>query len=205
MSVNATFNISATVQGKSFITPTTIEADFGGQFDVACDKAWAGSLTTRTNNTAGTVTASNANHLITTGMLVDLYWGETGSRRGVTVGTVSGTSIPLSDSGVGDNLPVLNTNLTLAPVTSIGIGISGNLALAITVDPNQNGDGTFSLLESSAEVLGRRVTGTDYIWFEGSGVDNPVANSALDTLNVSVNDTTNSTHVIRGSIMYDQA
>lgn len=204
MSVNATFSVTSTVQGKSFQVATPIEADFGGQFDVSCPKAWAGSLTTRTNNSTGTITASNANHLITTGMLVDLYWGTSNSRRGVTIGTVSTTACPLSDSGVGDVLPIANTNIVMAPVTSIGIGITGNNVLAITVDPNQNGDGAFSLLDSSAEVLGQRVTDTDYVWFEGSGVDNPVVNSTLDTLNVSVNDTT-AAHVIRGSIMYDQA
>jgi len=68
------------------------------------------TLTTRTNATSGTITAPSG-HGITTGATIDVYWMEVIStyntariRRSVTVGTVSGTSIPFS-GGAGDDLP----------------------------------------------------------------------------------------------------
>lgn len=69
------------------------------------------SLTTRTSATEGTITAPSG-HGVTTGATIDLAWAVTVSgdiqaakvRRNVTVGTVSGTSIPFS-GGLGDDLP----------------------------------------------------------------------------------------------------
>lgn len=70
----------------------------------------ASTLTTRTSATAGTITAPSG-HGITTGATIDLYWmavintyNTAQVRRNVTVGTVSGTSIPFS-GGEGNDLP----------------------------------------------------------------------------------------------------
>lgn len=67
-------------------------------------------LTTRTSATAGTITAPSG-HGVATGSTIDVYWMEVIStyntariRRNVTVGTVSGTSIPFS-GGEGNDLP----------------------------------------------------------------------------------------------------
>ncbi len=79
--------------------------------------AVAGTLTTRTSTTVGTLTMSSASHGIQTGDKLDLYWlegtdGDIGrSRRFLTVGTVSGTSVPFT-LGTGDDLPDLNTIVT---------------------------------------------------------------------------------------------
>jgi len=68
------------------------------------------TLTVRTNATSGTITAPSG-HGITTGSTIDVYWMQVIStyntariRRNVTVGTVSGTSIPFS-GGTGNDLP----------------------------------------------------------------------------------------------------
>lgn len=72
------------------------------------------TLTTRTSDSAGVITAP-AGHGITTGATIDVYWMKTINsggydypvahiRYGMTVGTVSGTSIPVS-GGLGDVLP----------------------------------------------------------------------------------------------------
>lgn len=68
------------------------------------------SLSTRTDATSGTITAPSG-HGVTTGATIDVLWTVEESsyyiskvRRGVTVGTVSGTSIPIS-GGLGDDLP----------------------------------------------------------------------------------------------------
>ncbi len=73
-------------------------------------------LTTRTSATAGTITAPSG-HGVTTGASIDVYWMEVISgyntariRRNVTVGTVSGTSIPFS-GGEGDDLPTASSEI----------------------------------------------------------------------------------------------
>lgn len=70
----------------------------------------ASTLSTRTNATSGVITAPSG-HGVTTGSTIDVYWMEVIStyntariRRNVTVGTVSGTSIPFS-GGEGNDLP----------------------------------------------------------------------------------------------------
>lgn len=67
-------------------------------------------LSTRSSATAGTITAPSG-HGITTGSTIDVYWMEVINtyntariRRGVSVGTVSGGSIPIS-GGAGNDLP----------------------------------------------------------------------------------------------------
>ncbi|MBK9128182.1 MAG: hypothetical protein IPM13_10320 [Phycisphaerales bacterium] len=70
-----------------------------------------GTLTTRTSDTAGTLTMESG-HGIATGNTIHVYW-DGGKRIGVTVGTVSGTSVPIS-GGSGDNLPDASTPMYVA-------------------------------------------------------------------------------------------
>jgi hypothetical protein len=106
-------------------------ADGGILRNVAIPAAKAGQLTTRTDNDTGTLTMG-AGHGITTGQIVDIYWnvgGVPGRRYGVTVGTVSGNSVPI-DLGSGDNLPANNSAVTVSPQITVVIDIDGdNLAL----------------------------------------------------------------------------
>ena len=69
----------------------------------------AGTLTTRTDDDTGVLTLTSG-HGVMTGNEVDVYWGEDGehSRLEMTVGTVSGTTVPI-DGGTGDNLPATST------------------------------------------------------------------------------------------------
>lgn len=77
----------------------------------------ASVLSTRTSATEGTITAPSG-HGVTTGSTIDVYWRteyatdawSSHIRYGVSVGTVSGTSIPIS-GGTGDDLPALNAEI----------------------------------------------------------------------------------------------
>ena len=71
----------------------------------------ASTLTTRASDTAGTLTASSSTHYVATGSTVDVRWSG-GTRTNVTVGSVSGTSIPFS-GGAGDVLPAESTAITV--------------------------------------------------------------------------------------------
>jgi hypothetical protein len=68
-----------------------------------------GPLTTRTDADTGTVTMDDSGHSIETGDTVNVYWAG-GERIGMTVGTVSGTSVPV-DGGSGNDLPAQDTDV----------------------------------------------------------------------------------------------
>ena len=91
----------------------------------------AGSLTTRTDDNTGTITMTSGSHTIATGNTVDIYWSG-GVRYGVTVGTVSGTSVPI-DLGSGDVLPAAATAITIVPQVSANVSIDGDNAKYVAV------------------------------------------------------------------------
>lgn len=107
------------------------------RWEVALPAGEAGTLTTRTDNTTGTATLG-ASHGITTGMTVDVFWAS-GVRYGVTVGTVSGTSVPFS-GGSGDNLPSTSTSLVITEQVSVTVQIDGDEAHVIAVEHQLNDD-----------------------------------------------------------------
>jgi hypothetical protein len=92
--------------------------------------AKAGTLSTRTDNDTGVATLG-ASHGITDGMIVDVHWSG-GVRYGMTVGTVSGTSVPI-DLGSGDNLPAQATAITVVQQTIINVLIDGDELEHLTI------------------------------------------------------------------------
>lgn len=86
-----------------------------------------GILTTRTNDTVGTLTMSSG-HGITTGKRFTITW-DGGSRRGVKAGTVSGTSVPFT-LGTGDILPF--------SATAVETAVAGNLVDILIEDEDSN-------------------------------------------------------------------
>lgn len=94
------------------------------EYSVDLAAAPAGTLTTRTDNSTGTLTMSSGGHGIATGNIIDLYWSG-GRRYKVTVGTVSGTSVPIS-VGSGDNLPIATTAVVACVRTNVNTAIDGD-------------------------------------------------------------------------------
>lgn len=112
-----TLTLNMTINGLGETISRTIRrtADGGGNCEIAVPAGKAGTLSTRTDNETGTLTLG-VSHGITTGQVIDLYWSG-GSRYSITVGTVSGTSVPIGadNSGTGDNLPAQGTAIVCSP------------------------------------------------------------------------------------------
>lgn len=105
--------------GASFGNPNISNGSSNG---VASMYGTISTLTTRNDATSGTITAPTG-HGVTTGSTIDVYWMEVISgyntariRRSVTVGTVSGDSIPFS-GGEGNDLPA-ETSSVLVPTSN---------------------------------------------------------------------------------------
>lgn len=116
-------NISAQGGGVAINGQITRTVNSAPAFEVALPAGKAGTLSTRTDNTTGTLTMSDAGHGISTGAIADLYW-DGGARYGMTVGTVAGTSVPIGGAaslgGTGDNLPIATTAIVACVRTVIG-------------------------------------------------------------------------------------
>src|SRR5262245_45413696 len=126
----ATLSKSVSIGGLAISGSIARSDDGEAREQVTLVKGNAGTLTVRTDNDTGTITASSVSHTITTGMTVDVYWGGAtpGVRRGMTVGTVAGTSIPI-DLGAGDNLPVATTAVVVCQQTVVTFPFTGDNAI----------------------------------------------------------------------------
>lgn len=135
-SLASTQNFS--LNGVAFNWNKTITSDnLAASSPSSIGVAVAGELTTRTDNDTGTLTMDSAGHGIQTGDRLDLYW-DGGARIGMTVGTVSGTSVPI-DLGSGDNLPALNTDIRASVPTEEALVVTGNDAVAFLITSNLSG------------------------------------------------------------------
>jgi hypothetical protein len=107
--------------GEVLSSTSTLTNDGGTPRSASIAAGKAGTLSTRTDNETGTLTLGSG-HGIGTGNVIDLYWA-TGARYGITVGTVSGTSVPIGadNAGTGDVLPAQDTAIVAyLPVTVTG-------------------------------------------------------------------------------------
>lgn len=125
------YSASLTGAGSSIAKSIPRTSDGADAREVTLPVGKAGTLTTRTDNDTGTVTMSSGGHGITTGMKVDVYWSG-GVRYGVTVGSVSGTSVPI-DLGAGTNLPSTSTAVVVTPQVTINATVDGDALTALGV------------------------------------------------------------------------
>ncbi len=119
MASNAVYNAGVVVESRLFSQARTVEGDGSVIQDPTLAVAKAGTLTVRTNSTTGTLTMSTG-HGIQTGDRLDLFWSG-GSKYGLTVGTVSGNSVPFTGvSSGGDALPdAASTISAMVPILRV--------------------------------------------------------------------------------------
>lgn len=173
--------------GKTLPFNVTETGDALGTVSDRLPVAKIGQLTTRTDNNTGTLTMASG-HGITTGQKLDIYW-DGGTRRTVTVGTVSGLSVPI-DLGAGDNLPTNNTAITAQVPTTYTLGVDGDkmTALACGGDSATN-QFTFQLADDTEELSAVQTDPDNpYIWNLASGVTNPLAGVAPTKVLISNGD-----------------
>lgn len=187
---NVTYGLSVSGAGLS-IQPQPVVRTGSGTIglDETLPAAKAGTLSTRTDDNTGTLTLGSG-HGITDGQIVDVYW-DGGMRYGMTVGTVSGTSVPI-DLGSGDNLPIATTAITAVVVTAINIAIDGDEAKLIaielsTTDKSLRTAGHIQLRDASANEIAALdlVTNVPQVWDIEGGSANPFAGNPITTARAS--------------------
>lgn len=170
---------------RTYSSPTTISSTGEVEQIKSSGTAKTGTLTTRTDNTSGTLTMSSG-HGIQTGDKIDIYWSG-GKRYNVTVGTVSTNSVPIS-SGSGDNLPTANTTLTAMVASDLTFVLDADEAEALLCASTAGIRATISFFASSTLELAVNLDSTNnyvYFWDEPSGITNPMAGDSITTVRIT--------------------
>lgn len=191
-----TLSIGVAIGGLSIQRSIVRTADSASSVEISLPVGYAGSLTTRTDAETGTVTASG--HGILSASVVDIFW-DGGARYGVTVGTVTSSTIPIGadNSGTGDDLPSSSTAVVVSPQVAFNVAIDGDELVLIGIEQNytsttETAISHVSLLDSGdAEILGLAlnpnsprtwdITGGDTNDFTGNPITNGVASNGSAT------------------------
>jgi hypothetical protein len=174
------------VDGSSINESTSLTNNSTVKRTQSLPAAKIGALTTRTDDNTGVLTM-NASHGITDAVKLDVYWAG-GSRRNMTVGTVSVNSVPI-DGGSGDNLPDDETAITamIPVVTEVRFDGDDLKLLAMTAQAKAtvllSGDDdaedyAFVILEANKLKF----------WQSGFGETNPVATDVITKAHMSHGD-----------------
>jgi hypothetical protein len=191
MSKSATFQEQVNVLGVGYTSTRVVTGDNSVFIEPTAliPTAKTGILTTRTNNTDGTLTM-DPGHGITTGIRFDLYWSG-GSRVGCIAGTVAGNSVPFT-LGSGDNLPIATTPIRVGvPAVESGLAIVGAnvsvlVAFAILAAADFPGYVVF-LTSGDVEIKSYKLTGAvpTRTWDSDYGATNPVTGQTIAKVSFS--------------------
>ena len=179
MPYTATISRNASAVGQSWngVRTLTTDGQLGKSPTIAAAKT--GTLTTRTSDTAGTLTMASG-HGITTGAKIDIYWSS-GQATNATAGTVSGNSVPFT-SATGPVLPAADTAVTVMVQRDEDFSfLDANLAAlfvgagtaACTATFKTSGGTVVGVVRVSASSDG--VNSNHYVWDDQSGVTIPVS------------------------------
>jgi len=177
--------------GELTIQPLAVVRENSGSIGLkdTLNTAEAGTLSTRTDNNTGTLTLGSG-HGITDGQIIDVYWSG-GVQRTVTVGTVSGTSVPI-DGGIGDNLPTATTAITACVQKAINLAIDGDNADLIavileTTDTSLRTAANVQFLDAAADVIAEidLVANVPQVWDIEGGSANPFTGDPITNLKAS--------------------
>lgn len=191
LGITVTYGLSISGGGVN-IQPASIQRSGSGSIGIeeTLAAAEAGSLTTRTTDTVGDITMDDGSHTITTGDVVDVYW-DGGVHYGATVGTVSGTTVPLS-GGSGDVLPSASTTVTVAKQVEVTVSIDGDAAkiLAMIIETNTKSLATAGHVQfvdsADAEIAEiDLVANTAKVWDLAGGSTNPFTGNPITKAKVS--------------------
>jgi hypothetical protein len=155
----------------------------------ALPAARAGTLSTRTSDTAGTLTLA-AGHGVQTGAVLDVYWSG-GRRYNVVAGVVVGNDVPIS-GGAGDSLPTVATSLTAAVQLEVDTDFEGDPLVAIGALCPQRAHVGFYAGTTLALSLDL-VAGELWHWIDGGTAPNPLAGQAITHVVVTQAGTTETT------------
>lgn len=170
--ISATSIQSHSMGGLSFNGTRVVSGNDGEVVNPVTPASKTSTAFTNASSSTGTLTMG-AGHGFTTGEVVDLFWVDTAglyhSRRRVTLGSVSGNSVPIASGGTGANLPVTGTVINvMAPIMVPAVfDCTGLVLLGLETDQH----GCFAFLDGSNVVQFEKAIGPGetYEWTLNNG------------------------------------
>jgi hypothetical protein len=208
MSLTTTINKQVTAVNGNFSTVVSQNSSTGTPFDVDLAAAKIGVLTTRTNNTDGSLTM-NAGHGITTGARLDIYWtvgGVSGIARAATVGTVATNVVPFTGA-TGDVLPAAASAITAMVPTRLDVQLNGTNAVGILLQCDNGGMFVFATTVP-AEIFSKGfyplvpTNVQTYSWLSVEGATNPLTGQTVRYCYISHGDST-ATRKLKGLVQFN--
>ncbi len=197
--MSATITKSHSLDGKTYAENQSLTANRSLSTELsAVPQAYSSTLTTKTNNTSGSLTLPGG-HNVTTGSLVDIYWVVGGVNKcafACTVGTVSGNTVPISSVLGGDALPASSTAVVVALCQVVPLALVGNNLVAILMTlataANAVGRGVFTFVDGSAALLLNKQLNQNTVsdWYTNAAATNPLAGVTVANVYLSHNVTT---------------
>lgn len=163
-----------------------VSSGYKGHDDDLKNAGQSGTLSTRTSDTAGTLTLG-ADHGVTDGQIIDIYF-DGGVAHGATVGTVDGTSVPFTGAA-GDVLPAEDAAVIAGVTEEIKFVVAGSDIEALLVTSTCRAHVDFQ--DAGGSELAREIAaGGFFTWSLNSAEDNPVAGDSLILVRASCGETT---------------
>jgi len=153
--------------------------------EVSLPAAKAGTLSTRTDDDTGILTVESG-HGITDTDTVDVFWSG-GVRYGVDVTATTATTIEI-DAGSGDNLPTVDSAITVAKLVEIDIDFDGdNLELIVALSNLRAHLDFQDSTPTSLEVV-ELTANEPWIWAADTSITNPLTGNPVDTIQAANGD-----------------
>lgn len=138
----------------------------------------AGTLTTMSTSTTGSLTMPNGHGLIT-GQRVDIYWTG-GQCYGAVLGTVSGNTVPVASVSGGSALPASGTAVVVSPTKSVPFEVIGDNVVALAAGCGLSA-GYVVFSTNSADLLAKFLQpGVAFNWKSADGT-NPLGTGVTPT------------------------
>lgn len=198
--------IQQTVAVGGLSIQSTVNREAEGQIgqSVALPAAKSGTLSTRTNDTDGTLTLE-ADHGITDSEVINIFWmdaeGVYHCAYGATVGTVDGNDVPFTGAS-GDVLPTKDDAITASLVVEIDIDFDGDLAEMIAAGCNKLSHIAFRDVTPTVLKPVLLLAAEGWNWASGQGITNPLTGNPVNDVLASNGEAT-AEATLQIGVLYD--
>lgn len=154
-----TYGVSVSGGGLSIAKSIARTGDHPNTYEITLPVGTAGTLSTRTDDDTGVVTA--AGHTLLVGDKVNVFWSG-GKRYGMTVSAVAGNDVTVGtgagETGSGDVFPAATTAVVITKQVSINTQIDGDEIEIIAIiaeasDPNSTAKAHIDLQDSGGATI----------------------------------------------------
>ena len=205
--MKGTVNVVVSAAGLSVQGLVSKEASGGiPPQEKALSPAKSGTLSTRTSDTAGTLTLATGHGLVQDNV-IDIFWTDSGGvlkcAYGATVGLVNGNEVPFTGAS-GDALPAQDTAITTQKPTELDCDFDGDKAVLLVAMMKTHG-GHVAFVDSGDAVLKAQALQANepLLWWKNGPFAAPITGNPVDAVVISNAGTAEATFQLTGLVDSD--